>query len=458
METRIVLIGAGSAQFGFGTLGDIFKSQLLQGSHVVLHDINPQTLKRVRQVGQAYLDEHKLSFTLSATTDRKKALRGANFCIISIEVGDRFELWEQDWRIPQQYGIRQVYGENGGPGGLFHSLRIIPPILDICGDIMALCPQAHVFNFSNPMSRICTTVHRKYPDLKLVGLCHEIASMPRHLPPMLDTPFTNLVIKAGGLNHFSILLECTYRDSGRDAYPDIRAKAPAYFASLPSLRETAEQWQREQETALEGEKAARDETAGKQVVNERHPWPERGLFEQLLNRFGYLPITTDSHIGEYIQWAYDAVDHEGILDFYRFYKMWTQMKKPEMGKIETGERVIPMIEGILTDSGQQEEAANLPNAGYIDDLPSWLVVEVPATVDRNGLHGTPLGQFPAGFLGLLQNQVAVHNLTAEAVLTGSRQAVLQALLVDPIVDNVRNLDQMLDMMLEMQKPYLSYIH
>ena len=102
--------------------------------------------------------------------------------ISSIEVGNRFELWEQDWRIPQQYGVRQVYGENGGPGGLFHSLRIIPPILEICADVMKICPEATVFNFSNPMSRICTTVTRAFPDLKFIGLCHEIASLRNYLP------------------------------------------------------------------------------------------------------------------------------------------------------------------------------------------------------------------------------------------------------------------------------------
>ena len=88
--------------------------------------------------------------------------------MISIEVGDRFELWEQDRSVPQQFGFRQVFGENGGPGGLFHSLRVIPPILEICEDISRICPDAWVFNYSNPMSRICTTVHRKFPNLKFV--------------------------------------------------------------------------------------------------------------------------------------------------------------------------------------------------------------------------------------------------------------------------------------------------
>ena len=136
MKHTIVLIGAGSAQFGYGTIGDILQSKVLEGSHIVLHDINPNTLATVARTGQDFIDQHKLPFTLSATTDRAEAFQGADFLISSIEVGNRFELWEQDWRIPQQYGVRQVYGENGGPGGLFHSLRIIPPILEICADIM----------------------------------------------------------------------------------------------------------------------------------------------------------------------------------------------------------------------------------------------------------------------------------------------------------------------------------
>ena len=97
--------------------------------------------------------------------------------LISIEVGDRFVFWDMVWKIPQQYGIPHVYGENGGPGGLFHSLRIIPPILEICQKIVDIAPDATVFNWSNPMSRICTTVHSKFPNLNFIGMCHEIASL-----------------------------------------------------------------------------------------------------------------------------------------------------------------------------------------------------------------------------------------------------------------------------------------
>jgi alpha-galactosidase len=445
MATKIVLVGAGSAQFGLGTVTDIFGSEALRGSHVVLHDINPQALAKVESITQRYVQDNLLPYTVSATTSRKEALQGADFCIISIEVGNRFALWEQDWQIPLQYGIRQVYGENGGPGGLFHALRIIPPILDICGDVMAICPDAHVFNFSNPMSRICLTVKRKYPDLKLVGLCHEIASLEMHLPRLLDVPFEDLEIKAGGLNHFSVLLEARYRETGADAYPEIRAKAPTYFECLPEFKDLVAQF-------LSPAPGAEPALRG---VSKK--WAERGLFRQILDIYGYLPITTDSHFGEYIPWAHEVVDHKGILDFYTWYKRWCFEKEPQIGNNLGSERVVPMVEAILCDSAHEELAVNVMNDGLIDNLPADLVVEVPATVDGKGVHGVPLGTLPRGFAGLLRNQASVLDLTAETVLSGSRQVALQALLADPVVDSVRAAEAILDTMLELQQGYLGYI-
>ncbi len=446
MQQRIVLIGAGSAQFGFGTLSDIFASETLAGSEIVLHDINPAALRRIYDAASAHIVTHALPFRVSATTERKEALQGANFAIISIEVGNRFELWDQDWMIPLQHGIRQVYGENGGPGGLFHSLRIIPPILDICGDIMAICPEAYVFNFSNPMTRICLTAKRKYPDLRLIGLCHEFASLPQHLPRILGTPWDNLFVRAGGLNHFSVVLEARYKDTGKDAYPDIRAKAPAYFEQLPSLREEVAH---EQLGSTPGAEPALREGAA--------AWPERWLFREILEKFDLLPITTDSHFGEYIQWAHDVVDHKGILDFYHFYQQWCQVNEVRLGPPSDWERVIPIIEGILTDSGQEEMAVNIMNDGIITNLTNDVVVEAPATVDKDGVHGIHLGALPKGFAGLLNNQVATYDLTAEAILQQSKSLALQALLLDPVVHSVRAAEQTLAYMLVRQEKYLGYL-
>jgi alpha-galactosidase len=447
MQKRIVLIGAGSAQFGYGTIGDILQSKVLEGSHIVLHDINPDTLKVTYETGKAFIAEHKLPFTLSATTDRPAAFQGADFLISSIEVGNRFELWEQDWRIPQQYGIRQVYGENGGPGGLFHSLRIIPPILDICTDAMKICPEAYVFNFSNPMSRICTTVHRALPDLRFIGLCHEIASLPNFLPQILGVPYDDLEVRAGGLNHFSCVLTAKYKATGKDAYPDILSKAPIFFGFMPSLDDMHKYFK---ETGKWPEKMEDFDAV------EKEAFPERRVFKVIMEKFGLMPITSDSHFGEYIQWAYDVTDHKGILDFYRFYKAYLAMVQPSI-ELQLSERVVPIIEGILTDSGYEEPAVNIPNDGLIENLPAWIAVEVPATVDKNGLHGIPLGTLPRGFAGLLLNQAAVHDLTAEAVIHKSKAAALQALLVDPVVNQYRHVEEMLDTMISYQEKWLGYL-
>lgn len=448
MSTRIVLIGAGSAQFGFDMLGDFFQSAALSECQVVLLDINADALERVRRAGQAYIEEHGLKIQLRATLSRDEALVGADFCVIAIEVGDRFALWELDQSVPRQFGFSQVFGENGGPGGLFHALRVVPPILEICADIERICPDAWVFNYSNPMSRICTTVHRAFPDLKFVGLCHEIASLYQHLPLILDTPISNLEFRAGGLNHFSVLVEARYRDTGKDAYPEILSKAANYFEGLPDLGGIMKKLFAAQAGSTPGSEPALREGAS--------AWAERGAFRVLLERFHCLPITTDSHIGEYLQWAPEVADHKAVLDFYTYYKKWTLRGDPKI-KATRSERLVKIVEGILTDVRYEEAAVNLPNRGFIQALPDFMVVEVPAWVDRKGISGIRLEAMPQGFAGLLSNQIAVHDLTAQAIIEGSRDLVVQALLVDPVVDRVTAIEPMIETMIELQPRYLGYL-
>ncbi|MBL4680641.1 MAG: hypothetical protein JKY88_07960 [Pseudomonadales bacterium] len=445
MTTKIVLIGAGSAQFGFDMLGDIFQSDTLSGCHIVLHDIDPNALDRVLKSAKEFITNNKLVVTLTATTHRTEALIGADYCIISIEVGNRFALWELDKSIPLQYGITQVFGENGGVGGLFHALRIIPPILEICEDILNICPNAWVFNYSNPMSRICTTLTRKFPELKIVGLCHEIASLYQHLPHILDTPLSNLNFRAGGLNHFSILLEASYKDSGKNAIDEILEKSSHYFESLP-------------DTASVMKRMMADKTASaSDLMDKPKTWAERGVFKFLLENFKVLPITTDSHIGEYIQWAHEVADNEGILNFYRYYKQWTLEYEAEIKKTRS-ERLVKILEGMEQNTPYEESAVNIPNNGLISSLPDWIVVEVPAMITGSGVDGIALNDFPAGFRGLLSNQVAIHDLNAIAVLEKSKDAVIQALLVDPVVTKAQKIPELVDVMISQQEEFLGYLN
>lgn len=449
--TKIVLVGAGSLQFGTGMLGDIFTSDVLRGCEIVLNDINDASAERMAKIADEFIAAQGLDHKICVEPNLNIALQNTDFVVISIEVGDRFALWDMDWKIPQQYGILQVYGENGGPGGLFHALRIIPPILEICAQVMEVAPGATVFNYSNPMSRICTTVHRKFPDLKFIGMCHEIASLERHLPPMLDQPRSNIAYRAAGLNHFSVMSEVRYVDSGKNAYDDVRARAEGYFGAMPGYSEilTAS---RKTGKAVETEGWMDIDLSH---INDVRPWSDRWLFRDVLNRFGVLPITYDSHFGEYIQWAHDASDHRGILDFYTYYRNYLGAVTPVI-KAELHERVVPIMDGMLTNSGYEEAAVNIPNRGFITDLPEWMAVEVPAIVMAEGVQGIAV-DLPAGVRGLLANQIGIHNMTAEAILNQSRDLVVQALLVDPIVTVSKGIPDLVDHMIAEQSPWLDYL-
>ncbi|MEA3327787.1 MAG: hypothetical protein U9R53_10875 [Chloroflexota bacterium] len=431
MSKKIVLIGAGSAMFGLGTLGDLFKEAQLEGSRIVLHDINPQTLNVTHRAALAYIQEHNLNFDLVATTDRKEAVQNADFCIISIEVGDRYALWEQDWKVPLQYGIHQVYGENGGPGGFFHAMRIIPPILNICEDIAVMAPEAMVINLSNPMIRISHAVLTCFPDLRYVGLCHEIAQLVHHLPILLGIKTDDLAIKAGGLNHFSVLVEATHKNTGEDLYPIIREKGPEYFLK---------------------------------AENYFGHHGERDLCVEILERFGALAITTDSHFGEYIHWAYDSVDHRGILKFYEDYKksmLLPPLSPQERLAIGSGEGelwgIVPIISAMISGREHSELAVNVRNEGLIDCLPDEMPVEVPGNIRDGELRGVSLNPYPKGFGALLQNQVGTTVLTTEAIQKRSKHIAKQALLSDPVFNRSSVVDDLLDTMIGLQSPYLDYL-
>ena len=449
---KIVLVGAGSVQFGYGTLGDIFSSKTLAGSEITLLDINALALDAVLKTTKAFVEHHKLKFTVNATTDRKVAFRNADFIISSIEVGNRFQLWDEDWKIPLQYGIQQVYGENGGPGGIFHALRIVPVILDIVGDAMELFPDAWIFNFSNPMTAICTTVKRAYPQAKFVGMCHEIGWLSRWLPRMLGRKPEDMHFTAAGLNHFSCMLELKDTKTGKDMYPDVLEKAEAFFLREPGYSDLLDEY-RKTGRLDESEKFLK----GQSVRKSSYEWADRRLVKFMLENYQLLPITTDSHFGEYLSWAWDIVDHRGILDFYDVYKvMLTQEARHDI-KLETSERVIPIIEGILGDTGYEESAVNVQNNGLIEDLPSWIAVEVPAIIDKKGVNGIPVHNVPKGYLALLRSYCGAYDLIAEAVIHGEKSYVIQAMLANPVVHRASQVEAMVNRMIDQQNAWLGYL-
>ncbi|MFX1408773.1 MAG: hypothetical protein ACFFA6_00345 [Promethearchaeota archaeon] len=429
---KITLIGAGSLQFGLGSVGSILDSKILEGATICLHDINEEALKLAHEACVSAINKRNLDFTLESTRDREEALKNVTFIINSIEVTPRFKLLDMDYRVPQEFGNKQVMGENGGPGGFFHSLRIIPPILDICEDIQKICPNALIINYSNPLSRICLAIKRKYPSLKFVGLCHEFHDFKPIITKILGISSSNLKIKAGGLNHFGVILDIKYKDSDKDAYPDIRKNGPTILKSIKK---------------------------GPNLDN------AYDFIAFILETYGFLPYTTDGHYGEYMQWAWELVDIPATRKFIRDYEnslisqgeaFKNLIKRGKGDRIVKSdkERAIPIIEGIISDSNHEEGSVNIPNNEIITNLPEDLVVECPAVINRSGIQGIKLGEYPKGLAALLRTQASVQDLVVEAILTKSKDIALQALLADPVIETYWQAKKILEEMLKLQKNYL----
>src|SRR6516162_8435922 len=184
--TKIAFIGAGSMCFGLSMFRDIFFAEKLEGSTLTLVDTNPDALGRMTELARLLNKKSGAGLTIEHTTDRRAALAGAGFVLNATAI-DRNRLWKLDYEIPRKHGIRHTLGENGGPGGLFFTLRTLPMVLDFARDMEELCPGALLINFSNPESRIVLALG-KYSKIRAIGLCEGIFGGRNHVAHIMDVP------------------------------------------------------------------------------------------------------------------------------------------------------------------------------------------------------------------------------------------------------------------------------
>ena len=398
------MVGAGSAVFGYNSVLDAVNLPGLRGSNLVLHDIDEGRLHSMAGLARRMNEEAGADLEIEETTDRSEALDGADFVVLSIAV-DRMRRWRMDWEIPFKLGIKQVIGENGGPGGLFHTMRMVPPVLGICHSIELHCPEALLLNYTNPVPRLCLAISR-YTSVKAAGLCHEVEHEMRRLAPIIGVPTQLLDATSAGLNHFSWFKELRLKD-GEDAYPLL-------------------------------ERGLRD-------VKGFQP-----LCRALYKKFGLYPSTDDNHAGEYLAYAWEACPprDRGFNWIDRMeaegQRAWERINRLIEGKEElkikgelSGEGAIRIIEGVITNSGHTELQVNLPNEGQVPNLLPDAVVETPAIINRGGVHPIHVVELPAGLAAICNIQILIQNLAVEAAVHGDKKKALQAMLVDPVVqDNV----------------------
>lgn len=457
LPTKIVAIGAGSDSFGLNTLATLMRSERLRGSHLALVDRDARTLELVTRLAHRINRDWGAQMTITSHTHHADALRDAGFVISSIEVTPREALWKSDYEIPLKYGVRQPYAENGGPGGFAHAARNIAPVLEIAHDMERFCPQAWFINFSNPMQRICDAVAR-YSKIRVVGLCHQIgvgyamigkvladvlnidvppgfidthaslASMPpRHA--VRNQAKRLLDLQAAGINHFTWLLDLREKNTGRDLYPLF-----------------AERW--------------------KNFDPQFEP-----LTRRVYAAFGLFPIPGDEHLCEYLPWVSDPVTQPWDQYTISLYD-WDEMSahrtlgREQIAKMGNGELAIDrlrhvesegaaeVVEHIAGASNFYWDAVNLPNRGYISNLPDGAIVEVPGVINGAGVQGIGVGKLPDAIAELCRREITVSRLCVDAVVRGDRQLALQCLLLDPVTRDLDVAQKILDDYLTTYKEHL----
>ncbi len=455
--TKIVCIGAGSFSFGLSTLITLLQSDELEGSEICLVDQNQASLDLISELANWLNSEWDCHKLISSHSRHADALTGANFVINSTEVTPREQLWEADCKLTDKYGLRQPYGENGGPGGFAHAARNVAPVLGIARDMERLCPEAWLINFTNPMHRLCYLVNQ-YTQIKVVGLCHQLGMgyamvakalasdyqfegveefQSTHADPrnhLASHHFQALgqqafKIKAAGLNHFTWMLELQERGSGKDLYPQFR-KA---WESLSSNFEP--------------------------------------LTRKVFKHFGLFPIPGDEHLCEYLPWMsnaqtepwnkfdcslYDWDLNAALRDF-----QWDMIKTTissrkgaESLRYPDSEGALEVITAILEDKNLYWEAVDIPNSGLIPGLSSETIVEVPAFVSASGFRGEEIVEMPKGITGLLQREALCSQLCIDAVVHGDRALATQSLLLDPVINDIDIAEAVLEDILESNKAYL----
>lgn len=436
MDKRIVLVGAGSTSFGPEILSDIFLSDILKGSTIVLHDIDKKKLEMIYDIALKENEIRNNIFNIERSTKRSDAFKDADFIINSIEVGDRFALWRQDREIPRKHRSSQILGECGGPGGAFHAFRILPQIIDIVNDAEKICPNTFFINFSNPLSRVCLAIKRSTQNLKFIGLCHQIVFLNRHLPKMLKRDLEDLKMKIVGLNHFGFLIGLENFETGKDLMPEFHSKASKYFTQHEDRFEFST------------------------------------LTFEVYKRFGYFPHPGDNHLGEYLQFGeeftkeHDMLDWIDLMDqlgkavygrvtrYHKRLKKGRYTKKGSLYRTPSGERAIPIIEEILTNKKTYESSVNIPNAGLVENLPQDLVIEGPVIVDKDGVHGVKIGNLPKNIAALLRIEATIQDLCVEAVLKRSKELAITCLALDTNVGSFEMAENIFNEMCELQKKYL----
>ena len=419
---KIAMIGAGSLVFCKTLMSDFLNTPALANSEYRLMALSHTRLDKMEDFVKRMIKDNGVQATVVATTDRRAALKDADYVVVTIQSGGVAE-FRQDYEIPLKYGVDQCIADTLGPGGVFRALRHIPTLLEIARDMRELCPHAILFNYANPMAMCCWALGR-VPGLQFVGLCHGVQTTMDLIASYTGVPKAEIDFLAAGINHMAWFLRLEHQ--GRDLYPTLKQnfEKPGYY------------------------------------VNEK-------VRAEVLRHFGYFMTESTGHLSEYLPYfrknrkALDLYCDEPAFGgetgaYYKYCAMLAEkFAKTDPLSIEStqlGPRSAEYCSHIIEarETGRVFRLnGNIRNDGSITNLPDGCCVEVPIYVDRTGLHATVVGNLPPQCAALNMSNILVQGLAVEASFTGDPELVMNAVAMDPLTAAVLTLQEIRDMVAEM---------
>jgi alpha-galactosidase len=426
---KIVFIGAGSVTFTRNLVRDILTFPALADSEIALVDINEEKLALVKKTMEHIVALGKHPAKITATTDRREALRDADGVVITVAVGSSY----QDLAIPMKYGVDICVGDTRGPGGIFRMLRTLPLLLDICADISELAPKAIVINYTNPMAMLCRAMLEK-SELQITGLCHSVQGTAKMIAGWIGAPLEEMDFVCAGINHQAHYLKLEW--NGKDVYPLLHAAM-----SRPEVYNE------------------------EQVRNE--------MYLQL----GYYVTESSGHASEYVAWfrkrkellekycthgtGWNPGHHMMGGDFSKVYdwkKPFTEwLENPDIDLNRSEEYASCIFNACFGDNTPFLFNGNVRNFGIIGNLPYGCCVEVPMVSSKLGLQSIQVGDLP-DVLAILNTQNAMcEELAIKGFFSKNKEDIFHAICMDPLTSAVLSLAEiraMTDEMFQANKDYL----
>lgn len=455
---KITIVGAGGFVFPLRLIGDLLSFPALRESELCLMDIDADRLNEVADAAQQVIDHHRLGATVVRTTDRRKALDGADHVIITFQVGG-VAAYRHDVEIPRRYGVDQTVGDTIGPGGVFRFLRSVSAYDGIAADLRELSPRAQVINYANPMAM--ATWYLNGLGVPTVGLCHSVQNTSRMLADAVEVPYDEVHYRAAGINHQSWFTE--FRRGSEDLYPRLReVLVRRHLGSVDSRVDSGAGREVGRLADDHGDHSDTDRGVNVYEGGQEH------VRTQIMDAFGYFHTESSHHASEYLpyfrknpsmvrdfipqRWdyyeicaAHDPTDHAANLV--------TKLKQELTPSMEYGASIVNSIE-----SGVPSVIyGNVPNHGLVTNLPEDSCVEVACLVDANGVQPTVFGALPPQCAAVNRTNINVQELAVAAARTRNREHVFHAVLNDPLTSALLTIDQIHSMTEELLAAHASLL-